>query len=226
MRSPRARQLAEEYLEPRGHPSGGTRRDGALRLWRSGKRVRPVICWNGRPPKARKPETILPAAVRFELVQNFCHPDDLPALDNDELSRGSDAGVPSSERANENPRGRRALARPQAGAPKRRRPGARLAQATLGMIGGPYRVSGEAGRPGRAPRLRPVSVRGISRMCAVGRGVPSRAAPARVRDGWLLFQIVDDIWRRTVCLGTGGRGVPSPTGGRTRRSGSTRSTLT
>ena len=197
------RALAESYLgdlalTPELH---GQAESVRYALTMGGKRVRPVICLATAEAAGVEPDRALPAAAAVELVHNFSlvH-DDLPALDNDAVRRGSpsvwaehgegiavlagDALLVEAFRL--------ALSYPTPAV------GRELAQATLGMIGGQYLdITGTAPDEATLHRLKT----GCLFAASVGVALWVAEIPQREQAPWrafgdelgLLFQIVDDI---------------------------------
>ncbi|MFN2468084.1 MAG: polyprenyl synthetase family protein [Gaiellaceae bacterium] len=198
------RDLVESYLgELALTPElGGLAAAVRYALESGGKRVRPVICLAAGEAAGAEPEALLPAAAAVELVHNFSlvH-DDLPALDDDELRRGTPTVHVRFGEANAILAGdallaeafRLALSYP---GPEVAR---ELAQATLGMIGGQYLdlCGGAQVDLAALHRLKTGCLFAASVGCALwaARVPASQQAPWRAfgDELGLLFQIVDDI---------------------------------
>src|SRR5918911_77499 len=144
MRAPdELRALAETYLAelaltPELH---GQAESVRYALSVGGKRVRPVICLATAEAAGAEPEVALPAAASVELVHNFSlvH-DDLPALDDDAVRRGSPSMWAKYGEATAVLAGDALLAEAFRLALSYPTPavGRELAPATLGLIRGPY----------------------------------------------------------------------------------------
>jgi geranylgeranyl pyrophosphate synthase len=190
--------LAELALTPELHAQAESVR---YALAAGGKRVRPVICLATAEAAGAEPEQALPAAAAVELVHNFSlvH-DDLPALDNDALRRGSPSVWAKYGEAVAVLAGdallaeafRLAVSYPTTAV------GRELAQATLGMIGGQYLdITGTAPDEATLHKLKT----GCLFAASVGVALWVAEVPDRAQGPWrafgdelgLLFQIVDDI---------------------------------
>jgi geranylgeranyl diphosphate synthase, type II len=197
------RALAESYLgelalTPELHGQAGSVR---YALTMGGKRVRPVICLATAEAAGVEPEGALPAAAAVELVHNFSlvH-DDLPALDNDAVRRGSPSVWAEHGEAVAILAGDALLAEAFRLALSYPTPavGRELAQATLGMIGGQYLdITATAPDEATLHRLKT----GCLFAASVGVALWVAEIPERGQGPWrafgdelgLLFQIVDDI---------------------------------
>jgi geranylgeranyl diphosphate synthase type II len=170
-------------------------------LTAGGKRVRPVICLATAEAAGVEPEQALPAAAAVELVHNFSlvH-DDLPALDNDEVRRGSPSVWARYGEALAVLAGDALLAEAFRLALSYPTPavGRELAQATLGMIGGQYLdITETAPDEATLHRLKT----GCLFAASVGLALWVADVPEAAQAPWrafgdelgLLFQIVDDI---------------------------------
>ena len=197
------RALAESYLAdlaltPELH---GQTESVRYALTMGGKRVRPVICLATAEAAGVDPERALPAAASVELVHNFSlvH-DDLPALDNDAVRRGSPSVWAQHGEAIAVLAGDALLAEAFRLALSYPTPavGRELAQATLGMIGGQYLdITATAPDEATLHRLKT----GCLFAASVGVALWVAEIPERDQVPWrafgdelgLLFQIVDDI---------------------------------
>jgi geranylgeranyl diphosphate synthase type II len=166
-----------------------------------GKRIRPVISLAVGEALGAEPERVMPAALALEMVHNFslAH-DDLPALDNDSERRGKPSVWAAYGEGKAVLAGdallaeafRLACSYPTSHVARE------LAQATLGMIGGPYLDTME-------PDADLETVHRLKTGCLFYASValPLWAAdvPEEQQASWrafgdelgLLFQIVDDI---------------------------------
>jgi geranylgeranyl diphosphate synthase, type II len=201
------RELAERFLGELPFSQDLGELDSALRysLLGGGKRVRPVLCLATGEALGCDAEDLLPAACALELVHTFSlvH-DDLPALDDDDLRRGQPSAHVRFGEAVAILSGDALLAEafrlvlryPSSEAARR------LAEATLGMIGGQYvdiTTDGGLDADGLAAlhRLKTGKLLGACVECALA----VAQTPAAARRPWqefagevgLLFQIVDDI---------------------------------
>jgi geranylgeranyl diphosphate synthase type II len=201
------RELAERFLADLPFSADLGELDAALRysLLGGGKRIRPVLCLATGEALACDAGELLPAACALELVHTFSlvH-DDLPALDNDDLRRGQPSAHVRFGEAVAILAGDALLAeafrlvlRYPSSEPARR-----LADATLGMIGGQHidiTAVGQLDAEGLVAlhRLKTGKLLGAAVECALA----VAETPAAARGPWqlfagevgLLFQIVDDI---------------------------------
>jgi geranylgeranyl diphosphate synthase, type II len=170
-----------------------------------GKRIRPTLCLAVGEAVGRDPGELMPAACSLELVHTFSlvH-DDLPALDDDDLRRGQpSAHVRYGEGvailagdALLTEAFRLALTYPTP------EPARKLAEATVGMIGGQYvDVTTDGGLDGEGlAQLHDLKTGRLLTAC-VTCATAVAGLPASERQPWaafgkeigLLFQIVDDI---------------------------------
>jgi geranylgeranyl diphosphate synthase type II len=177
--------------------------EDALRysLEAGGKRVRPVMCLAVTEANGGSVENALPAAAALELVHTFSlvH-DDLPALDDDDERRGRPSahvafgeGVALLSGDALLTEAFRLALTYEDGVVARR-----LADATIGMIGGQYRdITGDIGDLEELHRLKT----GQLFVAAVRIGLDVAGAAEPGRDAWiafgedvgLLFQVVDDL---------------------------------
>jgi geranylgeranyl diphosphate synthase, type II len=196
--------LSEQALErlelwPELHGQAESMRYAAVEM--GGKRIRPVICLAVGEALGAEPERIMPAALALELVHNFSlvH-DDLPSLDNDAERRGMASvwaahGEGKAVLAGDGLLAeafRLACVYPQSAVARE------LAEATLGMIGGQYLDTMEAGAD-----LELVHRLKTGRLfyAAVTLALEAAEVPAAEQRPWrefaeelgLLFQIVDDL---------------------------------
>src|SRR5919197_6041867 len=203
MQSPEdLRELVEDYvgdlaLTPELHGQADSVRYALV----GGKRVRGVICLATAEAAGAEAEHALPAAAAIELVHNFSlvH-DDLPALDNDAVRRGSPSVWAQHGEAIAVLAGDALLAEAFRLALSYPTPavGRELAQATLGMIGGQYLDTIE-----NAPDEPSVHELKTGRLFAASVGTALWVAdvPEREQAPWRavgeelrpLFQLVDDI---------------------------------
>jgi geranylgeranyl diphosphate synthase, type II len=136
--------IVEDYLEelelwPELHGQAESVRYAFVEM--GGKRIRPVICLATGEAVGSEPQRILPAAAALELVHNFSlvH-DDLPSLDDDAERRGKASVWAAYGEGKAVLAGdallaeafRLAASYPSAAVARE------LAEATLGMVGGPY----------------------------------------------------------------------------------------
>ncbi len=166
-----------------------------------GKRVRPVLALATCEAAGGVAEDCLPAALAVELVHTFSlvH-DDLPALDDDEERRGRPSAHVAFGEAAALLAGdallaeafRLALSYPSPAV------GRELAQATLAMIGGPWRAVG--GAPGDLADLHRLKT-GALFSASVGVALSVAGVPEGEQRPWrafgdelgVLFQAVDDV---------------------------------
>jgi len=190
MRSPdELRALVEDYLvdlalTPELHGQADAVRYALV----GGKRVRAVICLATAEAAGAEAERALPAGASLELVHAFSHVhDDLPALDNDAERRGRASTWAAFGEAVAVLAGDALLAE-----------AFRLAQATLGMIGGQYLdITQTAPDEAALHKLKT----GCLFSASVGLALWVAEVPERSQAAWrafgdelgLLFQIVDDI---------------------------------
>ena len=195
--------LVESYLDELALTPelGGLEESMRYALSSGGKRVRPVLCLATADAAGAEPEAALPAAAALEVVHNFSlvH-DDLPALDDDRVRRGSPStwaqfgegiGVLAGDALLAEAL-RLALTYPTPAVARE------LVQATLGMIGGQY-LDITGGEPDLASlhRLKTGQLFSAAVACALW----VAELPERDQGPWrafadevgLLFQIVDDI---------------------------------
>ena len=205
MRTPdELRGLVEEELErlqlwPDLHGQLESARYALVEM--GGKRIRPVIVLAVGEALGASPERVMPAALAIEIVHNFSlvH-DDLPALDDDEERRGKPSVWAAYGEGTAVLAGDALLAeafRLAASYPSSH-VARELAEATLGMIGGQYLDTMEAGAD-----LETVHRLKTGRLfyAAVATALWAAELPESEQTPWrafgdelgLLFQIVDDI---------------------------------
>jgi geranylgeranyl diphosphate synthase, type II len=166
-----------------------------------GKRIRPVICLATAEALGAESETVLPAAIALECVHNFSlvH-DDLPALDDDAERRGKASVWAAFGEGKALLAGDALLAEAFRLASSYRTPAVvrELAEATLGMIGGQYLDTMEAGAD-----LETVHRLKTGRLfyASVTLALAAVELPDEAQRPWrafadelgMLFQVVDDI---------------------------------
>jgi geranylgeranyl diphosphate synthase, type II len=205
MRDPdELRALVEQELErlelwPDLHGQRASARYALVQM--GGKRIRPVIALATGEAAGATLEQVLPAALAVEVVHNFSlvH-DDLPALDDDEVRRGQPSVWAAYGDGTAVLAGDALLAEAFRLACSYDTPhvARELAEATLGMIGGQYLDTMEAGAD-----LEVVHRLKTGRLfyASVAMALWAAEVPEREQDPWrafgeelgMLFQVVDDI---------------------------------